>query len=68
MLGALILAAWFRRLTWTMLREAIEGTMRSTAMIMLIVLAASFLNSVMSATGLTDALVQSITGLGLSPG
>lgn len=67
-LGALILAAWFRRLTWTMLREAIEGTMRSTAMIMLIVLAASFLNFVMSATGLTDALVQSITGLGLSPG
>ena len=42
--------------------------MRSTAMIMLIVLAASFLNFVMSATGLTDALVQSITGLGLSPG
>ena len=38
--------------------------MRSTAMIMLIVLAASFLNFVMSATGLTDALVQSITGWG----
>jgi C4-dicarboxylate transporter, DctM subunit len=67
-LGALILAAWFRRLTWTMLREAMEGTMRSTAMIMLIVVAASFLNFVMSATGLTDALTQSITGLGLSPG
>ena len=51
-----------------MLREAVEGTMRSTAMIMLIVIAASFLNFVMSATGLTDALTQSITGLGLSPG
>ena len=35
---------------------------------MLIVIAASFLNFVMSATGLTDALTQSITGLGLSPG
>ncbi|OZI44887.1 hypothetical protein CEK29_09425 [Bordetella genomosp. 5] len=66
-LGALILAAWFRRLTWTMLREAIEGTMRSTAMIMLIVLAAGFLNFVLSATGVTDALTQSITNLGLSP-
>ncbi|OZI35855.1 hypothetical protein CEG14_12450 [Bordetella genomosp. 1] len=65
--GALLLAAWFRRLTWTMLREAIEGTMRSTAMIMLIVLAAGFLNFVLSATGVTDALVQSVTGLGLSP-
>ena len=67
-LGALVLAAWYRRLTWNMLREAVEGTMRSTAMIMLIVIAASFLNFVMSATGLTDALTQSITGLGLSPG
>ncbi|HYG45580.1 MAG TPA: TRAP transporter large permease [Bordetella sp.] len=67
-LGALILAACFGRLTWTMLREAIEGTMRSTAMIMLIVIAASFLNFVMAATGLTDALTQTITGLGLSPG
>jgi tripartite ATP-independent transporter DctM subunit len=67
-LGALILAAWFRRLTWTMLRESIEGTMRSTAMIMLIVIGAAFLNFIMSATGLTDAITSSITGLGLSPG
>jgi tripartite ATP-independent transporter DctM subunit len=66
--GALILAAWFRRLTWTMLREAIEGTMRSTAMIMLIVIGAAFLNFIMAATGLTDAITSSITGLGLSPG
>lgn len=67
-IGALVLAACFRRLTLSMLRDAIEGTMRSTAMIMLIVLAAGFLNFVMSATGLTDAMTQSITGLGLSPG
>jgi len=66
--GALILAAWFRRLTWTMLREAVEGTMRSTAMIMLIVIGAAFLNFIMSATGLTDAITSSITGLGLAPG
>lgn len=67
-LGAFILAACYGRLTWSMLREVIEGTMRSTAMIMLIVIAASFLNFVMSATGLTTALTNSIQGLGLSPG
>jgi tripartite ATP-independent transporter DctM subunit len=67
-LGALVLAACSRRLTLTMLRDAVEGTMKSTAMIMLIVLAAAFLNFVMAATGLTDALTRSITGLGLSPG
>lgn len=67
-LGALILAACYRRISWSMLKESIEGTMRSTSMIMLIVIAASFLNFVMSATGLTSALTQSIEGLGLSAG
>ena len=66
--GALILAACFRRLSFSMLREVMEGTMRSTAMIMLIVIAAGFLNFVMSATGITTALTESISGLGLSPG
>lgn len=67
-LGALVLAACFKRLSLSMLREAVEGTMRSTAMIMLIVVAASFLNFVMAATGLTETLTNSISGLGLSPG
>ena len=67
-LGALALAAGFRRLTLRMLREAVEGTMRATAMIMLIVIAAGFLNFVMAATGLTESLTSSIGGLGLSPG
>ena len=66
--GALILAACFGRLTPMMLRDAMEGTMRSTAMIMLIVVAAAFLNFVMSATGITTAVTQSISGLGFSPG
>ena len=66
--GAFLLAAWFKRLSWKMLGEVIEGTMRSTAMIMLIVIAAAFLNFIMSATGLTDALTSSIQGLGLGPG
>jgi len=65
--GAIILAAFAGRLSLAMLRESLEGTMRSTAMIMLIVVAAGFLNFVMSAIGLTDALTKSITELGLSP-
>lgn len=66
--GALVLAACYGRLSWGMMREAVEGTMRSTAMIMLIVIAAGFLNFVMSATGLTNAITDFIGGLGLSPG
>ncbi|WP_284335275.1 TRAP transporter large permease [Comamonas sp. NoAH] len=67
-LGALVLAACYGRLTLSMLREAVEGTMKSTAMIMLIVIAAAFLNFVMSATGLTNAITDFIGGLGLSAG
>jgi tripartite ATP-independent transporter DctM subunit len=66
-LGAMLLAAAYRRLTIAMVRESLENTMRSSAMIMLIVVGASFLNFVMSATGLTTALTNAITGLGFSP-
>lgn len=65
--GALILAAWTRRLSLGMIRDAIESSMKASAMIMLIVIGANFLNFVMSATGLTTALTNSITGLGVSP-
>lgn len=66
-MGAIVLAAFSGKLSILMLRDAVEGTMKSTAMIMLIVVAAGFLNFVMSATGLTDTLTKSIGGLGLSP-
>jgi TRAP-type C4-dicarboxylate transport system permease large subunit len=55
------------RLNWTMLRDALEGTMKSSAMIMLIVIGAAFLNFIMSAIGLTNALIETISGLGVSP-
>lgn len=64
--GAMILAAFAKRLTLSMMREAVEGTMKATAMIMLIIIAAAFLNFVMAATGITDAITGSIKGLGLS--
>ena len=51
--AALVLAWSNGTLSLTMLREAIEGTMRTTSMIMLIILAAIFLNFVLSIIGLT---------------
>jgi C4-dicarboxylate transporter, DctM subunit len=61
----LALAAWTRTLGWAMLRDALLGTMKSTGMIMLIVVAAYFLNFVMSSIGLTTKLTDAIQGLGL---
>ncbi|TAN30040.1 MAG: TRAP transporter large permease [Castellaniella sp.] len=67
-LGALVLAAFSRRLTLSMLRDSVEGTMRTTAMIMLIVIGAAFLSFVMSSTGLTDSLTNAVIALHLSQG
>lgn len=65
--AALGLAAANRTLSLDMLRGAVEGTMRTTSMIMLIILAAVFLNFVLSIVGLTQALADFVTGLGLTP-
>jgi C4-dicarboxylate transporter DctM subunit len=66
-LAALAVAAWRQCLTLSVIREAIEGTMRTTAMIMAILIAAYFLNFVITSIGLTSQVNSYITSLGLSP-
>lgn len=66
-LAALALVAWRRRLTIAMLRLALEGTMRTTAMIMAILVAAYFLNFVINIIGLTAQVNAMITELGWTP-
>ena len=64
--AALGLAAAYRKLSIAMLKEVMENTMRTTAMVMMIIVAAYFLNFVISAIGLTTMLTDYIAGLGLS--
>ncbi len=64
---ALIIAAWRRTLSVKMLLAAFEGTMRTSAMIMLIILAAVFLNFVLGFIGVTQAMTGAIADLGLTP-
>ena len=64
---SLFLAGHRRKLSWEMLRDAIEGAMRTTAMSMAILLGAYFLNFVMGSVGLTAQVNQMILSLGLSP-
>ncbi len=66
-LMAFALAAWKRRLTWAMLAEALEGTMRTTAMIMLILIAATFLSFVVTSVGIGRQVTDLITQSGLTP-
>src|SRR5256886_3493238 len=65
-IAALGVAAWHRRLTGKMLLQAFEGTMRTNAMIMAILIAAYFLNFVISSIGLTAQVNRLVTGLGLT--
>jgi tripartite ATP-independent transporter DctM subunit len=65
--GALALAAWNRRLTTATLIAALEGTMKTSAMVMAILIAAYFLNFVITSIGLTDQVNRFIVALGLSP-
>ena len=66
-LAALMLSWKNGKLTRDMLLKSFEGTMRTTAMIMLIILAAAFLNFVLAVIGLAAAFQSFIEGLGLSP-
>lgn len=66
-LGALLLAAALSRLSLRMLGEALESTVKTSTMILLVVIAAAILNFVMSAIGLTRQLTETMSGLGLPP-
>lgn len=66
-LGALVLAAWNRRLTRATLAAALEGTMKTSAMVMAILVAAYFLNFVITSIGLTARVNGFVTALGLTP-
>ena len=65
--GAMALAAARKRLSIAIMIEAIEGTVMTTGFIMIIVVAAYFLNFVFSFVGLTSHVNSVITSLDLSP-
>ena len=65
-LVSLLLAAAFRRLTWRTLRDAFQATIRTTSMVMLIIIFASIFSHVIALIGAPKALFGLVTGLGLS--
>ncbi|HET8746411.1 MAG TPA: TRAP transporter large permease [Ramlibacter sp.] len=65
--GTLAYVCWTRKFGLEQLWASLEGTVRTTAMVMLIVVAAYFLNFVMSTIGLTDLAVEAVGKLHWSP-
>ena len=64
---AFVIAAFSGGVNWPMLKESLYGTMRITAMIMLVVLGAAFLNFTLSSAGLGRELRAFMEGLGFTP-
>ncbi len=66
-IAALICAACYGRLTWEVLWRACESTVKTSAMIIAIMIAAHFLNVVLSSIGLMDQLIVTLQRLDISP-
>ncbi len=67
LMATVALVALNGQLTLPVLLRAFEGTVRTTSMVMLIVIAAFFLNLVIVSIGLVKAITDTVLGLGLSP-
>jgi tripartite ATP-independent transporter DctM subunit len=65
--AAFLLAAWRRRLNARVFADIFEGTMRTNAMIMAILIAAYFVNFIITSIGLSGQVTKFVTGLALSP-
>ncbi len=65
--GALAITASRGRLSWRMLRDVCEGTVRTTAMVVAILVAAFFLNVIIQTIGLTQQLSKLIIAWQLTP-
>jgi tripartite ATP-independent transporter DctM subunit len=66
-LGALVLAAMSRSLTWANFWASVCGATRLTCMIMFILGAAAFLSVTMGFTGIPKALAEWVAAMNLSP-
>lgn len=67
LVATVLLVALNGKLSVAVLLAAFEGTVRTTCMIMLIVIAAFFLNFVMVSIGLVQAITDAVLSLGWAP-
>lgn len=66
-IAALGLAGIHKKINRTFFREVFEGTIRTTSMIMLILISANFLNFILDSIGLAESLTQFVNTLGMTP-
>lgn len=65
--GAFFFALITHSLTWDVFKVSLVGAVRTSCMIMLIVMGAAYLSNVIGYLGITRALTNHVTSMGLSP-
>jgi tripartite ATP-independent transporter DctM subunit len=65
--GAIVIALLFGQLNAGIIGQSLLGTVKITAMIMLVIMGASFLNFTLASAGLGRELQEMLGGLGLTP-
>jgi tripartite ATP-independent transporter DctM subunit len=66
-LGSILLAAAYRKLNLDILKKSIEGTLRITVMVFMIILASKTFSQVLSFSGATQSLVRMVLDLPVPP-
>ncbi len=66
-LGVLILAALYRVLSWDVIVKSVAGSVRVTAMVLLIILASSTFSQLLAFTGASAGLIEWATKVDLAP-
>lgn len=66
-LGVLVLAGAFRALTWESIRKSVQGTVRVTGMVFLIIVGASTFSQMLALSGASSGLIGWATSLEVAP-
>lgn len=66
-IASLVLAMSYKKVNLSFFKSVFEGTMRTTAMIMLILISANFLNFILDSIGLAETLTEFVNTLGMTP-
>ncbi|WP_158773890.1 TRAP transporter large permease [Cobetia sp. L2A1] len=66
-MGALLVAAYYRKFSFKMAGEAVMSSLKVSTMIILILACSKLFSQLLSFTGATSGLVNSVTGMDLDP-
>jgi C4-dicarboxylate transporter, DctM subunit len=66
-LGAIVVSAWQRELSWRVMREIALGAVQTCSMMGLIILGATILGNIVAVLGIPDYVAKTVSGWNLSP-